>query len=108
MARKGVKKEIKEKIYSFAQKLRLQGFKIDSLILFGSHARGSAKPFSDIDICITSSKFGNDPIEEAAKLRLIADEVDWRIEPHPYKTSSLKMKENPFIYEIISTGIKLQ
>jgi hypothetical protein len=33
--------------------------------------------------------------------------VDWRLEPHPLTPQDLKMKENPFVYEILSSGVKL-
>ena len=105
--KKRIKKELKTKIQLFADKLNKQGIKIDQLLLFGSYTKGQAKPYSDIDLCVVSSKFGKDLIQEAADLRLISNTIDWRIEPHPFNPSNLKVIEDPFIYQIKTTGIKI-
>lgn len=107
MAQETIKKEVIDKIRLFAQKAESKGIKIDSLILFGSYATGVAKPYSDIDLCIVSSQFDKDIINEASKLRLMADEVDWRIEPHPFHPADLNLRENPFAHEILATGVKI-
>ena len=107
MVKKRIKKEIKDKIKLFAKKARKKGVRIDSLILFGSQIKGKAKPYSDIDVCVISPHFGKDEINEAVKLRVLAYDVDWRIEPHPLNPKDLKVRENPFVYEILSTGVKI-
>lgn len=105
MAKRRINKEIEKKIKLFAQKLNQLKVGADSLILFGSHAKGSAKSYSDIDICVVYRKEIKDVIEEEVKLRLIADDIDWRIEPHILLSKDLT-ESNPFASEVLSTGIK--
>lgn len=107
MDKKRIKKELKTKIRLFADKLNKQGINIDKVLLFGSHASGHAKSYSDVDLCVVSPKFGKDSIQEAANLRLISNTIDWRIEPHPFNPSNLKVIEDPFIYQIMTTGIRI-
>lgn len=107
MVKKRIRKEIIKKIKLFANKAKREGVKIDSLILFGSQIKGKPKSYSDIDVCLVSPYFGKDEIGEAVKLRLLAHDIDWRIEPHLLTPKDLKMRENPFVYEILSTGVKI-
>jgi len=107
MVKKRINKQIEKKIILFAHKLSREGIKFNSLILFGSRAKGSAKSYSDIDLCVVSPYFGEDEISEAAKLRLLAYDIDWRIEPHLLTPKDLEVRSNPFVYEILSTGIKI-
>lgn len=108
MVKKRINKQIEKKIILFADKLSQEGIRFNSLILFGSHAKGLAKPYSDIDLCVVSPYFGKDEISEAAKLRLLAYDIDWRIEPHPISTKDLKIRANPFVYEILTYGIEIK
>ena len=57
------KKEI-NLIKRYARLLEQRGIKVSKIILFGSHAKGMAKPDSDIDIAVISSHFGRDNIKE--------------------------------------------
>ncbi len=107
MVKKRIDAQIEKKIRLFAKKVSQTGVKIHSVIVFGSYAKGTAKAYSDIDVCITSSNFGKDELSEAAKLRLIANEIDWRIEPHLLTQKDLKTRSNPFVYQIMSTGINI-
>ncbi len=75
--------------------------------LFGSFAKQLNTPDSDIDIALVF----NDLIDEEkfdmqVQLLLLASGYDTRIEPHPLSTLDLKT-ENPFVEEIIKTGVEL-
>ncbi|MEI6876854.1 MAG: nucleotidyltransferase domain-containing protein [Spirochaetota bacterium] len=52
-----------------------------SLILFGSHARGSPNPDSDIDIAVVVTRIEGDYLDLQASLWKAGREVDDRIEP---------------------------
>ena len=107
MVQNKIKPEIIKKVQLFVQKARQKGIKIDSLIVFGSQVSGQAKVYSDIDICIVSSQFSRNNLEDTVKLRLLADTVDWRIEPHVFSPKDMKMKGNPIVYEILTSGEKV-
>lgn len=107
MAQKRIAKDIEKKITLFAKKIEQEGTKINSLVLFGSRAKGRAKSYSDIDLAIVSESFGKDEIATGARLRILANNIDWRIEPHPLTLQDFKEKSNPFVHEILSSGIKI-
>lgn len=100
--------QILKKIRRFAQLLKKEKISLDQFILFGSYVHGQPKKYSDIDLCVVSPLFGKDPIKERVKLGLLADKVDWRIEPHPYHPKDLAIEEDPFAYEIKRTGIAIK
>lgn len=50
-------KKVAEVIQEFKEALTRQGINIDKIILFGSHAQGTAGKYSDIDLVIISKDF---------------------------------------------------
>ena len=46
--------EITDIIARYCAQLRTMGIRVDQAILFGSHARGDARPDSDVDLCIVA------------------------------------------------------
>lgn len=93
----------------FGRALITSGIPINHLILYGSHAKGTARPDSDIDVAVVSNKFGKDKTEEGMLLFRIAGEIDSRIEPVPISLSAYE-KDTwvPLIYEIRESGLSLK
>ena len=96
-------------IKEFVNALKQEGITIDRVILYGSYARGHARPDSDIDVAVISKDFGKDRVEEGMALFRIAGKIDPRLEPVPFST---KMYEKdtwiPLIYEIREEGKELK
>ncbi len=105
MVEKSINSGIMESIQKYIEKIS-QYYKIEAIILFGSYAKGTENEDSDIDIAIISSDF-NDIIEDGAKLIGLTWKIDTRIEPHPIKTEDYNNIDNPFVQEVIDTGIKV-
>jgi len=99
--------EIMAIINRYKKLLKKEAIPIKEMVLFGSHSLGTAKKYSDIDICLISPIFGKDSLEERKLLSKIADQVDWRLEPHPYHSKDFEVEEDPFAAEIKRTGIKV-
>ncbi|MBI5236532.1 MAG: nucleotidyltransferase domain-containing protein [Deltaproteobacteria bacterium] len=103
-----VKGETVKIIKRFVKALKAQGISVERVILYGSYAKGNARPDSDIDAAIVSKDFGVDRVEEGMTLFKIAGKVDSRLEPVPI---SIKAFENdtwvPLIYEVREKGIEL-
>jgi len=94
-------KKLAKKYY---QELIKAGIPVKKLIIFGSYAKGKAKPWSDLDICVTSPIFGKSRFSERGKLFGIAHKVDDMIEPHPYHPKDLQEKWDPLAEQIRTTG----
>lgn len=108
MANKSIlKKKIIAQVRHFAARLREAGIPVEKLIIFGSHAKGTAKSGSDIDLCVVSQKFGKDRPKERLQLMRIQDDRTMDIEPHPYDPKELLDKWDPLAHEIRRYGIRL-
>lgn len=105
MVKKTIDREIITSIKKYIEKISAY-YSIDAIILFGSYAKGSQTENSDIDIAIISKDF-NDIIEDGATLIGLTWKIDTRIEPHPIPKEDFDKATNPFIKEIINTGIKV-
>ena len=105
MVKRTIDSRIMESIKKYIEKIS-QYYKIEAIILFGSYAKGTENEDSDIDIAIISSDF-SDIIEDGAKLIGLTWKIDTRIEPHPITTEDYKKISNPFVREVVDTGIKV-
>ena len=105
MVKRTIDSRIMESIKKYIEKIS-QYYKIEAIILFGSYAKGTENEDSDIDIAIISNDF-NDIIEDGAKLIGLTWKIDTRIEPHPITTEDYQKVSNPFVREVVDTGIKV-
>ena len=80
-------------------------FPVDKVMLFGSHAKGTATAQSDIDVCFFLSSFGDmrrvDILKEL--LGLMHKYKRIHFEPIVFPTDELQ-NDNPFVKEILRTG----
>ena len=73
--------------------------------LFGSFAKNSQRPESDIDIALIIDNLkDSDKFDTQVRLMLLASRFDSRIEPHPLSKQDL-ISDSPFVHEIMKTGI---
>ena len=106
MVKKSIDNRIMESIKKYIEKIS-EHYQIEAIILFGSYAKGTENEDSDIDIAIISSDF-NDIIEDGAKLIGLTWKIDTIIEPHPITTEDYEKVSNPFVKEVMNTGIKVE
>ncbi|MBI5123202.1 nucleotidyltransferase domain-containing protein [Candidatus Roizmanbacteria bacterium] len=76
----------------------------NKIILYGSFAKGTTNPYSDIDIAVISDQFGKDEIEEMMNLARLTIDVSDRIEAIPLTNNNLKLKYHSLIGEINKYG----
>lgn len=100
-----LKQNIIQKIWRYRQILENAGLPVESLIIFGSQAKGIAKEWSDIDLCVVSKRFGKDRHDERIFLMRYIDNQSLDIEPHPYHPNDLKDRWDPLAAEIRKYGI---
>lgn len=82
-------------------------YEIEAIILFGSYAKGTNTEDSDIDIAVIFKNFNGDILDEELNLMRLRRKIDTRIEPHIIKLEDYKEVSNPFVKEVINTGIKV-
>jgi len=79
---------------------------IQSVYLFGSYVKGTNKDYSDIDVAIVSDSFEGFALADIERVLSSTKNINRMIEPHPFRTEDFT-EDNPFVEEIISTGIKI-
>ena len=77
-------------------------FDIESMILFGSYAKGNQKDDSDIDVAIVVNSITQDFFSYAPLLWKLRREIDDRIEPILIEKNK---DESGFLKEILKTGL---
>ena len=81
---------------------------VDKVVLYGSYAKGTATHLSDVDICFFLNDFNGkrrvDIIGEL--LELCGRYKGAYFEPNAFPTSEIE-RGNPFVEEILSTGIEI-
>lgn len=101
-------KNVLSKTKLFVRKVQASGIKVDRAFLFGSYAKGGAKSYSDIDVCIVSSNLGHDFTEEMVKLNTISHGIDSRIEAIPFNEERLNDPYDPLAFEIRKHSIDIR
>lgn len=81
------------------------GIDYQQLIAFGSHAKGVAKPWSDIDVGIVSTSFSADRHQDLINLMSLRDSQTLDIEPHPLHPDDFNDPFNALAQEVKKYGI---
>ena len=97
---------IYQKIMEYTDSLAKNHIPVWRLYLYGSYAKGTARPDSDIDLAVCLDKDEIDGFREDVELMRLRWEIDLRIEPHAFARSDLD-ETNPYIWEIIHTGERI-
>lgn len=74
--------------------------------IFGSYAKGRQTEWSDIDLALVSDRFEGNFFYDRCKLSPYVIKINTDIETHPFRPEDFT-KENPFVEEIIETGIQI-
>jgi len=77
---------------------------ISEAFIFGSHAKGRAKPESDIDLALISDSFTGDRFEDRRRIIPLRRKIDSRIEPIPFKPEDFN-NGGTMAEEIKKTGV---
>jgi predicted nucleotidyltransferase len=83
-----------------------KNIKVKNMYLFGSFVKKTNHKDSDIDVAVISNSFKDHPINDRVMLMKYTWDIDMRIEPHPFLPKEFN-KTNPFVREIMNTGIKI-
>lgn len=108
MAKRKVPKKVKEKIDEYVKVLKDDKLPIKKVVLFGSYARGTQNKWSDVDLCIVSSKFKN-PFDamQYLSLKTIFD-MKYTIEPVGFSPKDFKDDcTSSLICEIKKNGVEI-
>ncbi|MDP2861051.1 MAG: nucleotidyltransferase domain-containing protein [bacterium] len=106
MVKKSILNDKPEVLISrFKTLLKKEKIPVEKIILFGSYAKGTQKPWSDLDLCVVSSAFGKNGYDETVLLARLASTIEPMIEPHPYHPKDLLDPLDSLAWEIKKTGM---
>jgi len=101
------KTEAKKIVEKYVEKLKEENYPFSAIYLFGSHTKGKARKWSDIDVAIVSDKLKRNRDKNENLLWHIRREVDSMIEPHGFTVKDFQDISDPMVYEIRKTGVKI-
>ena len=104
MAKRNVDVDILKTVEEYIKKIS-NYYNIQEVYLFGSYAKGTNNEDSDIDIAVIINSDSN-TFDLMVELMMFTQNIDFRIEPHPIKVKDFE-EGNPFVQEILDTGIKI-
>ena len=81
-------------------------YTVERAFLFGSYARKTNRPDSDIDIALVL-KDVTDIFDTQVKLMQLRKNEDILIEPHPYRNEDFNIND-PVVNEILQFGIEIK
>jgi predicted nucleotidyltransferase len=81
---------------------------VDKVVLYGSYAKGTATRLSDVDVCFFLSDFnGKRRVDIIGELLGLCGRYKGAyFEPNAFPTSEIE-RGNPFVKEILMTGIEI-
>ncbi len=93
-------------ICEYALRLEEHHIAVWRMYLFGSFAKGTAGPDSDIDLAVFLDRDKVDGFHEDVELMRLTWDVDLRIEPHAFARTDFD-ETDPFVREIVKTGKRI-
>jgi predicted nucleotidyltransferase len=83
------------------------GITLRKAFLFGSYAKDKQTEYSDIDAALVADEFCNVPSEDV-KLFMKAMLKYYMVQPQTYNTKDFSPDSDPFVKEILKTGIDIK
>lgn len=101
-----IPKRIRTAVDDLIQQLNANNLFIRQAYIFGSYAKGRQSKWSDIDIALVSDHFEGDMFNDYCKMSPYLIKANSSLEVHPFRPEDFT-KDNPFVEEIIETGIRI-
>ncbi len=98
--------QIRASVSELIRQLNANGLPIRQAYIFGSYAKGLQTEWSDIDVALVSDKFEGDFFNDRRKVIPFVIKVETDIEAHPFHSDDFT-SDNPFVEEIIATGLRI-
>ncbi len=95
---------IVNKIKDFVKLVNADGIKLKKVVLFGSYANNKQTKYSDIDLALVADEFSGVASEDV-KLFLKAMRKYYMVQAQTYNTKDFSPDKDPFVQEILRTGI---
>jgi len=100
--------DVIETVRNYAHSIEARGVHLRTVILYGSFAKGTQHEWSDIDVALVSDEFTGFTFNDKKLFPYLGIKEPYvRIEAKTYPTHYFNQGDDPFVEEIIRTGIKI-
>jgi uncharacterized protein len=97
------------KVKRFAKEIRRSGVPLERIVLYGSFASGAQHRWSDIDVALVSDSFRGVAFYDIDLFATIHIRKPFcAIHPRTYNTKDFIPAKDPFVEEILRTGIEIE
>ena len=98
---------ILQDIKKLISELERENITIERAFLFGSHARGAATEWSDIDVALVSPVFSGSRFDDNCRIRKTKLRINSNLHTHPFTREDFL--DSPFVRdEILPHGIEVK
>jgi uncharacterized protein len=98
-----------ERVRLFARQISESGVPLKRVVLFGSYAKNTQHKWSDIDVALVADNFNGAGFYDIALFGKTLIKKPFRtIQPKTYNTKQFKAGKDPFVDEILRTGIEVE
>lgn len=104
--RKWRARKVMKIVKEYAKEVK-KNYDVEAIILFGSYVKGTSHKDSDIDIVVVTNDIKNNIYDEELNLMKLRWNIDYRIEPHLIEVDDYRNVSNPFVKEVIETGVRI-
>lgn len=85
------------------------GLHLNKVVLFGSYSRNEQHEWSDVDIALVADEFSGDGFSDVGLFSKVNIKyADLNLQPRTYNTKDFTPKKDPFVEEILRTGIEIK
>ena len=91
-----------------AAEIKGSGIHLKRVVLYGSYSRNEQNEWSDIDVALVADEFVSIGFEDVKLFaRMLVNRSELNIQPRTYNTKDLSSDKDPFVEEIMRTGIEI-
>src|ERR1700733_6849783 len=91
-----------------ADEIQQSGVHLKKVVLYGSYSRNEQNKWSDIDVAFVADEFTGIGFEDVKLfVRLLVNRPTLDIQPRTYHTKDFTPDKDPFVEEILKTGIEI-
>lgn len=102
-------KFIIDQLNNYVKDVKALGVNLNKAILYGSYSRNEQKEWSDVDIALVADEFsGIGYFDSGLFSRANIKYADLNIQPRTYNTKDFSAEIDPFVEEILKTGIEIK
>ncbi|MDR2200278.1 MAG: nucleotidyltransferase domain-containing protein [Deltaproteobacteria bacterium] len=99
--------KVKATVKIYADEVR-QTMSVVRVFLYGSYAKGTANEHSDVDVCFFLADYEDkNCIDILKKLLKLSHKYKIAIEPNVVEVSDIDDEDDPYVKEVLRTGIEI-